>query len=250
MPNPIELLLDPTSLVIFGLYAGLFLWEKLFPRNKKLPQLKHATLRGLVSFGIYFYIRAYLPLFTDSALASYQLIDFSGLSTGAQVLIGIAIYELLLYFWHRSLHASKFLWQAAHQMHHSSERMNVPSAFYFSPLDMVGFTLLGSICFALFIGLSPKAISTAVLVLNFLAIFQHTNIKTPVWLGFIIQRPEQHAIHHEKGVHAYNYADLPIYDFLFGTFKNPVDFHGENGFYKGASAKIKDMLLFRDLNKV
>ena len=162
--------------------------------------------------------------------------------------IGILMYELLLYLWHRLLHGSTWLWKTAHQMHHSSERLDVPSAYYFSPIDMIGFTLLGSLCFALLIGLSPRAISAVILILNFLSIFQHANIKTPVWLGYFIQRPEQHAVHHQKGVHAFNYADLPFYDFLFGTFRNPGRFEGENGFYQGASAQVKDMLLFKDLN--
>lgn len=248
MPSPIEILLDPVSLAIMGLYLGLFIWEKLFPRNRQLPQIRNAGARGVLSFAIYFYLSSYLPLFTDEFLAAYQWIDLSGLSTVAQIAIGILIYELLLYMWHRLLHGSEWLWKLAHQMHHSSERLDVPSAYYFSPLDMIGFTLLGSLCFALLIGLSPKAISAVILMLNFLSIFQHANIKTPVWLGYFIQRPEQHAVHHQKGVHAFNYADLPLYDFLFGTFRNPGSFKGENGFYHGASTRVKDMLLFKDLN--
>jgi sterol desaturase/sphingolipid hydroxylase (fatty acid hydroxylase superfamily) len=83
----------------------------------------------------------------------------------------------------------------------------------------------------------------------FLAIFQHTNINTPRWLGYIIQRPESHSVHHEKGVHAYNYSDLPIFDIVFGTFKNPKSYSQEIGFYDGASTRMKDILLFQDVSK-
>jgi sterol desaturase/sphingolipid hydroxylase (fatty acid hydroxylase superfamily) len=82
-----------------------------------------------------------------------------------------------------------------------------------------------------------------------LTIFQHSNIKTPVWLGYLVQRPEAHAIHHAKGIHAYNYAGITLFDILFGTFKNPKNYEHESGFYQGASSKIKDMLLFRDISK-
>lgn len=249
LPSPLDLVLDPVSLAVIGLYVVLFLWESWWPRNRNLPVVKHATIRGVTSFVIYFFLSAYLPLLTDETLAQYQFFDLSGLSLGAQILVGILMYQLLLYLWHRALHQFTWLWRVAHQMHHSSERLDVASTYYFSPVDMIGFTLLGSLCFALCIGLEPKAISVIILLLNFLSIFQHSNIKTPVWLGYVIQRPEQHAVHHEKGVHAYNYSDLPIYDFLFGTFRNPVDFKGENGFYHGASSRVKDMLLLRDLNK-
>jgi sterol desaturase/sphingolipid hydroxylase (fatty acid hydroxylase superfamily) len=87
-----------------------------------------------------------------------------------------------------------------------------------------------------------------VLVLHYvLAIFQHANIKTPQWLGFIIQRPESHSIHHQKGVHAFNYSDLPIFDILFGTFRNPKEFIQEIGFYDGCSTKMKELLSFKDI---
>lgn len=133
-------------------------------------------------------------------------------------------------------------------MHHSAEKLDIPSAFYFSPMDMIGFTLLGSLVFALIMGVNPGAATIIILSLNFLSIFQHANIKTPVWLGYIIQRPEQHAIHHARGIHGYNYSDFPIYDLIFGTFKNPVDYQGAYGFYDGGSAKIADMVMFRDIS--
>ena len=249
LPSPIDLLLDPVSLAVIGMYLALYGWETFFPRKKNLPKIKGATFRGLVFFALFFYLSSYLPIFTDEYLARYQLIDLSGLNTGVQVLIGLLAYQLMLYLWHRSMHKSDILWRVFHQMHHSSEKLDIPSTFYFSPMDMIGFTLLGSLCFALGIGLSPQVITVVILTLNFLSIFQHANIKTPKWMGYIIQRPEQHAVHHERGVHQYNYSDFPIYDLIFGTFRNPEDFQGENGFYDGASTQILDMITFKEVNE-
>jgi sterol desaturase/sphingolipid hydroxylase (fatty acid hydroxylase superfamily) len=81
-----------------------------------------------------------------------------------------------------------------------------------------------------------------------MAIFQHANIKTPRWIGYLIQRPESHSIHHGRGIHAYNYSGLPIYDILFGTFKNPKDYVNETGFYDGASSQILEMMQFKDIS--
>ena len=83
----------------------------------------------------------------------------------------------------------------------------------------------------------------------FAGIFQHANINTPRWLGYIIQRPESHTIHHGRGLHKYNYCDLPIIDIIFGTFRNPKGYQMETGYYDGASARIVDMLLFKDVSK-
>ena len=248
-PSPLELLLDPISLIVIAMYVLLFLWESLFPRNMHLPKIKYATWRGIAFFIIFFYLSAYLPLLTDGFLSNYQLADLTALPTGLQVLIGLFGYQLVLYAWHRSMHSSDKLWRIFHQMHHSSERIDIPSTFYFSPMDMIGFTLLGSLVFAFGIGVSPQAATVIILLLNFLSIFQHANIQTPYWLGYFIQRPEQHAVHHQRGVHQHNYSDLPIYDLLFGTFRNPRVFEGQNGFYDGASHKILGMLTFQDITK-
>ena len=94
---------------------------------------------------------------------------------------------------------------------------------------MIGFTLMGSLTLALLVGLPPQSITVVLLTINFLAFFQHANITTPHWLGYIIQRPESHSIHHGKGIHQYNYADLPFIDMIFGTFKNPRTYQKETG---------------------
>jgi sterol desaturase/sphingolipid hydroxylase (fatty acid hydroxylase superfamily) len=113
---------------------------------------------------------------------------------------------------------------------------------------MVGFIVLGTVCFSFIMGLPAQAVTVVLLVTNFLSIFQHANIKTPVWLGYLVQRPESHAVHHGKGIHAYNYSDLPLFDMLFGTFNNPVNYVEETGFYKGASGRIGKMLRFGDVS--
>jgi sterol desaturase/sphingolipid hydroxylase (fatty acid hydroxylase superfamily) len=53
-------------------------------------------------------------------------------------------------------------------------------------------------------------------------VFQHANGDTPHGLGYLIQRPQSHAIHHQRGVHAFNYADLSLWDMVFGTFRNAL----------------------------
>ena len=248
MPTPLEILMDPISLAVIAIYAALFLWESLFP-GRKLPRVPFWVLRGLLAFAFYFYLSSYLPLLWDHYLAQYQLMDLTRLGTVTGGVVGVLFYQLAVYVWHRAMHKNNTLWRVFHQMHHSSERLDIPSAFYFSLLDMIGWTVLGSLCFALIMGLSPQATTMVLLTLNFLGIFQHANIKTPQWLGYLIQRPESHTIHHAKGIHAYNYSDLPIFDILFGTFKNPKEFEHDTGFYHGASARIVDMLRFKDLNK-
>jgi sterol desaturase/sphingolipid hydroxylase (fatty acid hydroxylase superfamily) len=248
MPTPLDILLDPVSLWVISLYACLIALELIFPA-RKLIKIKGWYLRSLTVFAIYFYLSTYLPLLWDSYLAAYQLFDLSQLSPLLGALIGLMIFEFLIYVWHRTMHQTNWLWHSFHQMHHSAERLDAFGAFYFSPLDMIGFTFVGSLSLALLVGLSPQAVTLFLYGSIFLAIFQHTNIKTPRWLGYIIQRPESHSVHHSKGVHAFNYSDLPLFDIIFGTFKNPEKFAKQTGFYNGASKRIPEMLIFKDVSR-
>ena len=248
MPSPLDLLLDPISITILAMYAALMIWEAVFP-GRTLPVVKYWKLRGILAFIFYFYLSSYLPLLWANYLPSAQLVDLSVLGIVGGGIAGILIYEFGMYVWHRSMHRNKYLWKMFHQMHHSAERLDTYGAFYFSPLDIIGWTALGTICFSILTGLAPQAITVVLLVTNFFSIFQHANIKTPVWLGYFVQRPESHTVHHAKGIHAYNYSDLPLFDLLFGTFRNPAAYEHETGFYNGASARIGDMLLFREVDQ-
>ena len=247
MPTPLDILLDPVSLYILAMYAVLIIWEAAFPA-RKLPYIAYWKIKGIVSFFFFFFLSTYLPLWYAAWLPTSHLINLSEINPVIAGIAGVLVYELGMYVWHRSMHKSDKLWKIFHQMHHSAERLDTYGAFYFSPFDMIGFTLLGTICFSFIMGLPPQSITLILLVTNFFSIFQHANIKTPSWLGYIIQRPESHAIHHAKGVHAFNYSDLPLFDILFGTFKNPEKYVEETGFYQGASERIGDMLLFRDVS--
>jgi sterol desaturase/sphingolipid hydroxylase (fatty acid hydroxylase superfamily) len=164
-------------------------------------------------------------------------------------ILGALIYEFLVYWWHRSMHTFKPLWLMFHQLHHSAERVDTYGAYYFSLLDMIGWTILQSLSLVLIIGITPSAATIAIIITSFLGIFQHTNVKTPHWLGYIFQRPESHSIHHGKNIHRYNYSDLPVFDIIFGTFRNPKTFEVEVGFYPGASERIWEMLAFKDIYK-
>lgn len=70
-------------------------------------------------------------------------------------------------------------------------------------------------------------------------------------LDLLIQKRNYHKTRHWRlrGLHRYNYADLPVIDMLFGTFRNAgksVDL--ECGFYNGASRRIAEMLIGKDVS--
>jgi len=180
--------------------------------------------------------------------ADAHLLDLTGLGPWAGAAVGILVYELLHYAYHRAAHRFDWLWRWGHQMHHSAESLDPFGAQYLSPLDTVAFTSLSSLVFFPLLGLPAEAGVLGAAFLTFNAVFQHANVRTPRWLGYVIQRPESHSLHHGRGVHRHNYADLPVIDMLFGTFCNPDEHRAEVGFAPGASARLGDMLLGRDVS--
>lgn len=77
--------------------------------------------------------------------------------------------------------------------------------------------------------------------------FYHANVRTPRWLRFIIQTPELHSIHHQYDVHSYNFGDIPLWDRLFGTYRDTTMFAGRCGFPHGPEEKLIAMLAFKDV---
>lgn len=245
MPTPLEILTDPVSLTVLALYAALIALEAMFPA-RVLPTVRGWRTRALAVFALYFFLSSYLPLLWADTLGSVRLIDLQAWNPYLAAAAALLVFELGVYGWHRSLHGSELLWRGFHQMHHSAERVDTYGAFYFSPLDILGFTVLSSLTLAIF-GLDARAASLFLYASTLMVVFQHTNVRTPRWLGYILQRPESHSVHHQRGVHRWNYSDLPLWDIVFGTFRNPMDFAPEAGFHEGASAEIPAMLAFRDV---
>ncbi|HEV7767124.1 MAG TPA: sterol desaturase family protein [Thermoanaerobaculia bacterium] len=188
-----------------------------------------------------------VPMAWSRVLGTWTLFDLSPLGTVVGTVVAILVYEFMHYWYHRAVHRNDTLWRVFHQMHHSPESLDAWGAYYLAPSDVVMFVTLQTLVFGPLLGVTIGAAMIGNLFLTFNALFQHANIRTPTWLGWIIQRPESHGIHHHRGVHAYNYSDLPLWDIAFGTFRNPRVFEGKVGFWNGASAKIGKMLMARDV---
>jgi sterol desaturase/sphingolipid hydroxylase (fatty acid hydroxylase superfamily) len=227
-----------------GLFAGFVLLELLL-HGRKFPPVARWRLKGTAFTLLYFAVATYAPLFWDGWLGQHRLFGADTLPLWAQIVGGFLALELGIYVWHRTMHNTPFLWRWFHQMHHSAERVDIWGALYFHPFDTIGWAFVGSLTLVLGFGVSAEAAIVVNVLATFYGLFQHANIRTPHWLGYIIQRPESHSCHHERGVHARNYSDLPLWDIVFGTFHNPKEFTGQVGFYDGGSKKLGPLLLGR-----
>src|SRR5215813_12587005 len=154
-----------------------------------------------------------------------------------------------VFYWrHRIRHLPVF-WVVFHQVHHSPARIEAMTAFYKHPVQILTDSALAA---AIMYPLLGSSLEDA-LWFNFFAaageLFYHANIRTPHWVKYFIQTPELHSIHHQLDVHHYNYADLPLWDRLFGTYRDADAFAARCGFPRNNERQLGRMLLFRDVYK-
>ena len=232
--------------IALALFAGFVLLE-LGSSARIFPKVPGWRAKGMAFALLYFSVGTFAPLLWDGWLGEHRVLAADTLPLWAQVAGGFLLLELGVYCWHRTMHNVPALWRWFHQMHHSAERVDIWGAFYFHPLDMLGWTLLASLALVLGFGVSAEAAIFINLLATFCSMFQHANIRTPRWLGYLITRPESHSAHHERNVHGRNYGDVPWFDILLGTFHNPAEFTGEVGFFDGSSKKVGPMLLGRPI---
>jgi sterol desaturase/sphingolipid hydroxylase (fatty acid hydroxylase superfamily) len=239
-----ELLLGLTPPVVFALMLVL---ERLFPA-RPLPQVRGWLLKGWLFFIFTGLVNGVVPALLASALGDRTLFHLGAVSVVPGALLGYVVADFFGYWCHRAMHTLPSLWRWTHQMHHSAERMDLAGLSYTHPFDtLLSFTLTG-LATAL-LGLSPLAAAMAGMLGFASAVVQHMNIRTPHWIGWFIMRPEQHGLHHARNVHAYNYGNVPLWDVLFGTFRNPRSFPERYGFWDGASNRVGAMLLGRDVGE-
>ena len=156
------------------------------------------------------------------------------------------IGTFVFYWWHRARHDSNFLWRVCHQIHHSPARIELLTAFYKHPVEIVADSVIASALIFSLLGASPEAGAWFNVFAVLGEYFYHSNLRTPRWMGYFLQRPEHHSIHHQLDVHQFNYGDITWWDRLFGTFRDADDFAQQCGFPDEHERNLGRMLAFRD----
>ncbi len=239
---------DIIGLLVPVTYFVFLVTEKLWPA-REFPPRKGWQWIGVGFLVLIMTISTVVPLLIPEPwIAAHRWIDATGLGVIGGTIVGFVVLEGVIYAWHRTAHNVGFLWRGFHQMHHSPRRIDIAGSLVFHPLEMVVQVLLQLAATVIVLGIDPLAAALVGYLVAFCSLFQHWNVRTPQWLGYLIQRPESHCVHHRLGVHYYNYADFPPWDILFGTFRNPAKFMGECGFEAGADLKLGSILAFADVN--
>jgi sterol desaturase/sphingolipid hydroxylase (fatty acid hydroxylase superfamily) len=240
---------DLVPVLILACFIAMLVIERLFPAREQ-PHVRKWMAKGLAFFVVVFAMNGAIPAVVLGALGDYTVLHLASLGTLGGALLMLLVTDFMGYFIHRSLHNSEPIWRWTHQLHHSAERMDMLGASYFHPFDFLLQQIVPTIAVVVLLGVTPMAAAVGGLTGFIVGVFPHLNVRTPAWFGYVLQRPEMHAVHHQRGVHAYNYGVLAFSDLLFGTWRNPQHFpEGEFGFWDGASSQLGAMLLGRDVTR-
>ncbi len=234
-------------LLLMVIAVGFFVVERLWPA-RELP-----TVRG-------WWGRVVLVNLTQAAVVLLAGLTWDRWMQGWSLLrlrdwfhdgwcavIAYLVSCVIYYWWHRVRHESRLFWRLCHQLHHSPRRIELVTSFYKHPVEITLNALLSSAIVYPLLGCSPTGAAIYTVITAVAEYFYHWNIRTPRWLGWIVQRPESHRVHHQFQRHTQNYADLPALDWLFGTLENPKH-EVECGFDPGREQAFPQMLGFVDVH--
>jgi len=235
------------ALVVLGVAVAMIAFEIIRPA-RRWPVVPGWIPRALLLNAVQAGAVLLTGVTWDRWFPQVHLLDLRDLGTVPGAIVGYVFITLVYYWWHRARHDIPFLWRWFHQVHHSPQRIEIITSFYKHPFELVVNGALSSFLLYAVLGVNAAAGALAVTLTGLAELFYHWNARTPYWIGFIIQRPESHRIHHRDGWHRSNYSDLPLWDMMFGTFDNPRACTATCGFGTDREKLLPDMLLGRDVN--
>jgi sterol desaturase/sphingolipid hydroxylase (fatty acid hydroxylase superfamily) len=137
----------------------------------------------------------------------------------AEVLVGLFVWDLSGFVYHRAAHRVPLLWRL-HRVHHSSRDLDSLSAFRVHPVETCLLTLVQNAPLVL-LGIPLGTHVLVLLLLRAHEVFVHSRLVVePRVVRPWIALPAFHRRHHEEGAVPANFAALfPLWDRIAGTFE-------------------------------
>lgn len=205
--------------------------EALWPRKKRVMQRSKRWFSNLSLSVLNSVVIKILGPITAIAAATYAVDNGYGLIAQSpfplpiwlEILIGFVVLDLLIYFQHVLSHKIPMLWRF-HKVHHADRDIDVTTGIRFHPIEAL-FSMLYKCSLILILGPLPVAVFLFEVVLNGSAMFNHANVRLPLWLDkvlrLIIVTPDTHRVHHSiiRTETDSNYGFfLSIWDRIFRTY--------------------------------
>ena len=216
---------------VIALFVLVVPFEKLFPRHRQ--KLRRPLLGTDLAFALASPLMTGVGVAAGVVVGVVSLAWLPGLALRPLVgqippsflpFVGIALFDLAIYWTHRWYHEVPFLWRF-HAIHHSTEHLDWVSGFRNHPLD--GTLIAPAFVFLVVAGFDPEFTGILAAVQIISGIFLHANVRWRLRpLHKVIITPEFHHWHHANepvAIHSNYSVFLPLWDLVFGTYFMPAD---------------------------
>jgi len=218
--------------VFLGLFGLFALLEALAPRRRRSEP---RSTRWLTNWAIILLdtltlrlLALALPMLAvgaalDAEAQGWGLMNRVDGASAVKIVATVLIFDFAIWLQHLVTHKIPLLWRI-HRVHHADRDIDVSTAIRFHPLE-IALSMLLKIGLVYLLG--PPAVGMVLfeIVLNGTAMFNHANMRLPLWLDAILRRvlvtPDMHRVHHSdlRREHDSNYGfALSIWDRIFGTY--------------------------------
>jgi len=141
-----------------------------------------------------------------------------------EVVLAILILDLAIWAQHLVTHKVPILWRF-HRVHHADRDFDVTTALRFHPVEILASMML-KIGLVYLLGPAALAVLLFEIILNGTAMFNHSNLRLPLWLDravrLVLVTPDMHRVHHSihRHEHDSNYGfALSVWDRIFRTYR-------------------------------
>lgn len=225
--------------VFLGVLALMTGLEALFPRKARAQSRvrRWTTNIGLV-FIYSLVLRLVFPAMAVGAAAYAGAKGWGGLNLielPVWVEVGLAIIalDLAVYWQHVITHKVPIFW-ALHKVHHADRDIDASTGIRFHPGEVV-LSMLYKMAIVVLLGPSVLGVIIFEILLNGSAMFNHANVRLPLWLDKILRvlfvTPDMHRVHHSiiPSETNRNYGFfLSIWDRLFRSYiAQPIGGHAD-----------------------
>jgi len=220
-------------LVVFlGLFSLFATLEALAPRRaRSQSQAKRwftnwgITIANAITLRL---LAIALPLLAvgaamDAAAQGWGLFNWLSWPAWIEIILAMLILDFAIWLQHLITHKVPVLWRL-HRVHHADVDMDVTTAIRFHPVE-IALSMLLKIGLVYLLGPAAIAVVLFEIILNGTAMFNHANIRLPLYLDKTVRRflvtPDMHRVHHSVHRHEHdsNYGfALSIWDHLFRTY--------------------------------
>lgn len=187
------------GLIVFGALGVVFAYRHSSQKQNGYRWLNNMALTFLNTF----LVRLAVPITLITLAIKFQeekvgLFNHLSWPLWLEFTLSFLLLDMIIYWQHVVFHKIPLLWRL-HRVHHTDIDFDTSTALRFHPIEILLSIAVKAATLFIF-GISPITLLVFEVVLNFSAMFNHSNISFPTkienWLRAFIITPDMHRIHH------------------------------------------------------